>query len=219
MKTIAALIAAAQLLAASARAQDWKSIFDGKSFAGWTSGSGGPVGAGWQVAEGAIHRAGKGGDILTASSYQDFELEFEWKIAAGANSGLKYRVADYSPAGKNIGLEFQVIDDAGHADGKNARTSAASIYDLIPPAASKKLSAVGEWNRSKIVARGAQLEHWLNGEKVVSATIGSPEWSDALAKSKFRAAADMGTKKGRILLQDHGGEVWFRNLRIRELLP
>jgi hypothetical protein len=195
----------------------WQPLFDGKSFAGWRKPSGEPVGAGWRIEDGAIHRAAKAGDIVTTREFLDFELEFEWKTAPGANGGLKYRVADYSPAGKNIGLEFQILDDAVHADGRNRRTSAASIYQLAAPSVTKRLNPPGEWNRSKIVADGMRLEHWLNGEKAVTVTIGSEEWKQAHAASKFRASPDFGTKKGRILIQDHGDVVWFRNLRLREI--
>ena len=164
-----------------------------------------------------IHRSGAGGDIVTEKSFLNFELEFEWKVAAKGNSGLKYRVADYPPAGAGIGLEYQLLDDAGHSNGKVPKTSSASLYDLLAPAAEKKLKPAGEWNASRIVARGTTLEHWLNGEKVLTVELGSEAWKQALAGSKFRKAPDFGTKRGRILLQDHGDEAWFRQLRVREL--
>jgi hypothetical protein len=196
---------------------DWKPLFDGRTFEGWTTKNGKPITAGWHIQDGILHRAGAGGDIVTVAEWLDFELEFEWKVAAKSNSGLKYRVGDYSPAGRDIGPEYQVLDDTGHANGTNPKTSAGSVYDLVPPAATKKVRPVGEWNQSRIVARGARLEHWLNGEKIIDLSLDSPEWRAALAASKFRAAADFATKKGRILLQDHGDEAWFRALRIREL--
>ncbi len=199
-----------------ASAEEAKTLFDGATFTGWTLASGAPVGAGWEVKDGAIHRKEKGGDIVTAGEYLNFELEFEWKVAPGANSGLKYRVSEYAGA-KNIGLEHQVLDDAGHANGKVPKTTAGSIYELVAPGANKKLKPVGEWNSSKIIANGNSIEHWLNGEKIVSVTIGSDEWKAALATSKFKKAADFGTKKGKILLQDHGDEAWFRNIKIKEL--
>lgn len=198
-------------------AAPWKPLCDGRTFDGWTTKSGEPVTTGWQVNDGVIHRNGPGGDIVTVAEYDNFELEFEWKVAPNANSGLKYRVADYSPAGRGIGPEYQVLDDSGHPNGSTPKTSAGSLYDLLPPAAAKKVKPVGEWNQSRIVARGSHLEHWLNGEKIVDLDLGSPEWRTALAASKFKAAADFATKKGRILLQDHGDEAWFRGLRIREL--
>lgn len=196
---------------------DWKPLFDGQSFEGWTTKNGRPVTAGWDIRDGVIHRTAAGGDIVTVAEWLDFELEFEWKVAAKANSGLKYRVGDYAPAGRHIGPEYQVLDDSGHPNGTNPKTSAGSLYDLVPPAAAKKLQPVGEWNRSRIVARGAHLQHWLNGEKIVEVNLDGPEWRAALAASKFKAAADFATRKGRLLLQDHGDEAWFRALRIREL--
>lgn len=196
---------------------DWRSLFDGKTLQGWTSRDGGAPGAGWKVTEGTIHRAGAGGDLLSTETYLNFELEFEWKVSPKANSGLKYRVTDYEPAGKGIGLEFQLLDDEGHSNGTTAKTSAGSIYDVLAPSPSKKLKPVGEWNHAKIVARGSHIEHWLNGEKILEADLSSDEWKTALSQSKFKAAPEFGTKKGRILLQDHGDEAWLRNLRLRPL--
>lgn len=198
-------------------AADWTPLFDGKSFAGWTTKSGQPVGAGWEIKDGVIHRSGAGGDIVTTGEWLNFELEFEWKVAPKSNSGLKYRVGNYSPAGNGIGPEYQVLDDKGHANGSVPKTSAGSLYDLLAPGAAKKLNPVGEWNMSRIVARGSRIQHWLNGEKIIDVDLGSPEWRDALSHSKFKAAADFAAKKGRILLQDHGDEAWFRGLRLREL--
>jgi len=198
-------------------AAGWKPLFDGRSFEGWTTKTGKPVSAGWEVRDDSLHRHGAGGDIVTTAEWADFELEFEWKVAAGANSGVKYRVGEYAPAGRDIGPEYQVLDDAGHANGKNPKTSAGSLYDLIPASAAKKPRPVGEWNQSRIVARGPHLEHWLNGEKIMETDLDGPAWKTALGASKFKAAPDFGTRKGRILLQDHGDEVWFRALRIREV--
>lgn len=195
----------------------WQPLFDGRTFEGWTTKDGQPVTAGWEIRDGVIHRAGAGGDIVSRTEWLDFELEFEWKVAAKANSGLKYRVGDYTPAGRGIGPEYQVLDDAGHPNGTNPKTSAGSLYDLVPPAAAKKLRPVGEWNQSRVVARGPRLEHWLNGEKIIDVDLTSDAWRTALGASKFKAAADFATRKGRLLLQDHGDEAWFRALRIREL--
>lgn len=214
------LLPLAALLAAETPApagDGWQPLFDGETLKGWTSKNGSPTGPGWVVENGAIHRQSASGDIVSVGEYLNFELEFEWKASPKANSGLKYRVADYEPAGKGIGLEYQVLDDAGHNNGANPKTAAGSLYDLIPAATAKKLKPVGEWNSSRVVAKGALIEHWLNGDKVLSVDLSSEEWKKALGASKFRAAADFGTKKGRILLQDHGDEAWFRALRVREL--
>lgn len=197
-------------------AGEWVELFDGRTLEGWQTAAGLPVTQGWEVSDGTIHRSGRGGDIVTSRGFRDFELEFEWKVAPGANSGLKYRFASYGEGGP-VGVEYQVLDDSRHADGRNSRTSAASIYHVVAPAADKPLKPPGEWNSARIVARGSRLEHWLNGQKVASADLQSEEWRAALQQSKFRGKPDFGTRAGRILLQDHGDEVWFRNLRLREL--
>jgi hypothetical protein len=203
--------------AAEPAANAWQPLCAGSSFAGWTTKTGQPVSTGWSLQDGVIHRHSAGGDIVTTTEWADFELEFEWKTAAGANSGVKYRVGDYLPAGRSIGPEYQVLDDAGHPNGQDPKTSAGSLYDLVPATTSKKVRPVGEWNQSRIIARGQLLEHWLNGEKIMEVDLASAAWKSALAASKFKTAPDFATRKGRLLLQDHGDEVWFRALRIREL--
>ena len=217
MRICSAILVAAAMLAVPSRAADgeWRELFDGRTLEGWTAGDGGPPGAGWKVEEGVLHRVGPAGDLISAGTFGDFELEFEWKVAAKSNSGVKYRVRK-SPAGW-LGPEYQVLDDAGHAKGKVARTSAAAIYDVLAPAADKVLKPVGQWNRSRIVASGKRIEHWLNGERVLAVTVGSAEWEQARQAGKFRKVGDFaGPGPGRILLQDHGDEVWFRAIRIRE---
>lgn len=189
-------------------------LFDGKSLAGWTMASGKPITGGWEAAtDGTIHRFARAGDIVTERVFRDFELEFEFKAAPGTNSGVKYRYGDYG--GKRIGLEYQVEHNP-KAKGPTRHTT-ASLYDLFAPTAATKPLPETEWNRARIVVSGDRIEHWLNGEKRVSVVIGSPEWKSALDKSKFREQADFGAKPGRILLQEHGGEVWFRSLRLKEL--
>ena len=136
------------------------------------------------IADGMIHRAGKGGDIVTSTEYLNFELEFDWKVAPGANSGLKYRFGDYG--GQKIGLEFQVLDDEKHENGKDPKTSAGSIYELVAPARPRNSSPSANGTRRKSSSRDSHIEHWVNGEKVLTATLGSDEWKAALAKSKFR---------------------------------
>lgn len=208
----------ASFIAGSAFAKDvdWKPLFDGKSLDGWTSSNGGKPGDGWKVEEGAIHRAGKGGDIISAKEYKDFEFEFEWKISAKGNSGVKYRVQKAGSAW--IGPEYQVLDDKGHPNGKVADTTAASLYEVAPADKDKDLKPVGEWNVSKVVAKGTVLEHWLNGKLTVKIDTKSKEWEKLKKDSKFAPVADFaGPAAGHLLLQDHGDEAWFRNLRIREL--
>lgn len=186
--------------------QDWENLSTADA---WKS-----TPAGWEFKDGEIHRAAKAGDIFTKKNYLDFELEFEWKIAPGGNSGLKYRM-------KGVGPEYQVIDDAKHADAKNAIRSTASLYDVKAPAADKPMKPPGEWNKSKVVAKGKHLEHWLNDKKVMEIDIDGPEWPDAFAKSKFSktkgAETWFGREAGPVMLQDHGDEVWYKAIRIKEL--
>jgi hypothetical protein len=201
---------------AAAVVEETVPLFDGKTLTGWTLANGKPIETGWEVAEGTIHRKEKIGDIVTEKAYENFVLEFEFKAAPGTNSGLKYRWGRYGK--QNIGLEYQVIADKNPLDKPTKHTTAA-LYDLIVPGVPKNPRPATEWNTGKVVANGNTIEHYLNGEKVVAVTLGSPEWSEILAKSKFKANADFGTKKGKILLQEHGGEVWFRNIKITELPP
>lgn len=208
------------VLTLSATAQDAKPLFNGKDLTGWTTGDGKPVsGPGWVVEEGGIlHRAAKGGDIFTAEEYTDYELTWEWKISPGGNSGLKYRVLKYPDKGF-LGCEYQMLDDSKHPDSKvGPQRQTASLYDILPPAADKPLKPVGEWNASKVVVKGNTLEHWLNGTKVLTVDLTSETFKAARAKSKFKAVSGFAENaKGRIMLQDHNDEAWFRNLTIKPL--
>ncbi len=197
----------------------WRRIFDGATLDGWHAfGRPGTLPDGWTVEEGALHhRAGmRGGDLVSDASFGDFELEFEWRVAPGANSGVKYRFRDDAALGAVLGPEYQILDDAGHADGGRPETSAAALYALVP--ASKKVPApAGSWNRARIVSRGEHVEHWLNGARVLAAEIGSADWEARRAASKFAAHPDFGrARPSPIALQDHGDAVWFRELKIRD---
>ena len=172
---------------------------------------------GWQAVDGALARVKGGGDILTVGEYGDFELMIDWRIAAKGNSGIMYRVAESESAPYMTGPEYQVLDDAGHADGKNPVTSAGSIYDVYAPT-KKVVKPANEWNHTKIVAKGNHLEHWLNGEKVCEAEIGSEDWNAKVAKSKWAKVTSYGKEtKGKIDLQDHGNKVEFKNIKIKVL--
>jgi hypothetical protein len=206
----------AGLLATAATGEEgrWLSLFDGKSLEGWSSASGGAPAAGWKVEDGCIHRSAGGGDLLSVGKFTDFELEFEWKISAGGNSGVKYRLRKTALAW--VGPEYQVLDDARHSNGKVADTTAASLYEVVPAARDKLLRPAGEWNSSRIVARGKVLEHWLNGKLAMRADTATAEWRALKQDSKFaRVEGFAEPAAGPILLQDHGDEVWFRAIRIR----
>lgn len=186
---------------------------------GWTLRDGKPVQTGWEVQkDGILHRSGKGGDIYTERTFTNFVFEFEWKVAPGSNSGIKYRVAEYGKS--TLGPEYQVLDDDRHPDARvrEGRRKAAGLYDLFPASLAKNLSPVGKWNTGRIVANGSKVEHWLNGVRVLAYDTASAEYEEARAGSKFGKISNFGKiHTGRIMLQDHGDPVWYRNLRIREL--
>lgn len=208
------------LLTASASAQEAAPLFNGKDLTGWTTAAGKPVtGNGWVVEEGGVlHRAAKGGDIFTAQAYRDYELSWDWKIAPGGNSGVKYRMTDYPGKGQ-LGFEYQLLDDAKHPDGKiGPHRQTAALYDILPPAADKPVKPVGEWNTSKVVVKGPTVEHWLNGTKVLSVDQTGETFKTALAKSKFKAISGFAeNSEGRIMIQDHNDEAWFRNITLKPL--
>lgn len=202
-------------ITASLIAGEANSLFDGKTLKGWSSKDGSAPSESWIVEEGCIIRNDKAGDLYTKQSFKDFEFTFEWKIVAGCNSGVKYRVADYS--GALLGPEYQVIDDVGKKYKPDDLGATASLYAIKGASACKSIKAVGEFNSSRIVAKGNHLEHWLNGEKVMEMEIGSKEWQKGHSASKFKKRPDFASKEGRIMLQDHGGKVWYKNLKIRKL--
>ena len=199
--------------------QGWILLFDGKTTAGWKNYKGGPFPEkGWVIENGVFTTdpAGKGGDIITAEQFSDFELSLDFRITKGANSGIKYFVLP----GTNLGMEYQILDDNVHPDaklGKNGNRLQGGLYDVIPPKG-KKDKPVGEWNNARIISKGNHVEHWLNGKKVVEFERGSKEFLAYKAESKFKDNANWGTpKQTPILLQDHGDVVSFRNIKIRKL--
>jgi|ERR1043166_791179 hypothetical protein len=210
-------------LSAAEKAAGWKLLFDGKTLTGWRPfKKSEPPKKGWEVeADGSLHclAKGNGGDIITDAVYNNFDLQWEWKVPAKGNSGLKYLVSE--ERSQALGHEYQLIDDAGHADAlRGAKWQTASFYDVLPPAESKKLKPVGEWNQSRVLIRGNHVEHWLNGAKVLEYELGSEEVLAGVASSKFKNVTNpkFGTKfPGHILLQYHGDEVWFRNIKIKQL--
>ncbi len=156
-------------------------------------------------------------DLTTIEEFGDFELEFEWRIALGGNSGVLYRVSESADEPWQSGLEMQLVDDLGHADGRVAETSAGAVYGLIAPE-NKKLRPAGTYNTARIVAHGGSIQHWLNGQKIVEYDVNSDAFTSLIEGSKFKDYANYGREnKGHIVLQHHGSTVWFRNVRIRSL--
>jgi hypothetical protein len=198
---------------------EWMALFDGKSLSGWSQADGSPPGAGWSVQEGMIHLKGEGGNLVSAASYSEFELEWEWKVATGANNGVKYWVTEIGPKKEMLGLEYQMIDDLVHPDAskEDGKRSTASLYDIKAAATDKASKPAGEWNQSRIVVKAGKIEHWLNGKLAVSADTTIPEWQEQLAKSKFKGKAGFAPGDGKLMLTDHHDETWYRNIRIRKL--
>jgi len=200
----------------------WRLLFDGKTTGGWRGFKKTDFPADkWAVRDGCLAKTATGtgdshggGDIVTLDTFSDFDLRFEWRIAPGANSGVKYFVTE--ERADPIAHEYQVLDDGRHPDARvGPRRQTAAFYDVLPSAADKPLRPVGEWNQSRILVKGNHVEHWLNERKVLEYELGSPELKAAIARSKFKDVAGFGTRiKGHILLQDHGDEVCYRSLKI-----
>lgn len=216
-------------------AEGWELLFDGKTFDGWRGIGIETVPEGhWKIEDGCIRKIAsgdvptlpdgqpaKGGDLITDQTFDNFELKFEWKISKAGNSGVKYNVIEeYSV--KNgftgaLGFEYQVLDDKEHKDNLNPTHRAGSLYDMIE-AKGKTLKPVGEFNTAKIVFNKNHGEHWLNGVKVVAYDTESPEFQALFEKSKYSKHDDFTKHKiARIVLQDHGNDCWYRNIKIKKL--
>lgn len=202
----------------------WTLLFDGKSLEGWR-GYKKPDASGtrWKIEDGTLTLPSADGkdtrghrDIISSGTYDRFELTFDFKVASGANSGVKYYVLEDLDSA--IGHEFQIIDDERHADAKiGLERQTAAFYDVLEPK-DRKLKPAGEWNTGRIMAMGPTVEHYLNGTRVLSYELDSPALRKAILDSKFKDVARFGKlHKGHILIQDHGDQVWYRNVKIRRL--
>lgn len=196
----------------------WVALFDGKTTKGFHNFRSTTISPGWQVQDGALCRVAAGaGNIVTDGEYSNYELMFEWKVGPSSNSGVIFHVTEATDDGLISGPEYQILANAGHPDGRNPKTSAASNYALHAPIRDVT-KQVGEWNQGKLVVNGDHVEHWLNGVKVVEYDLGNPEWKALVAASKFGQMPGYGTRrKGHIAFQDHGDPVCYRNIKIREL--
>ena len=225
------------------KSEGWKLLWDGKTTDGWRSPKSDKFpDESWTMNDGVLTadhnltngnaEAQFGGDIITRERYSNFELTADFKTTTGCNSGIKIFVQpDLAPInrysgqpaakGSAIGLEYQILDDANHPDaklGRNGDRKLGSLYDLIPAPENKKVNPVGEWNHARILSQGKHVEFWLNGEKLVTFERGSDAFRAAVALGKFKDVPDFGEwSDGHILLQEHGSEVSFRNVKIREL--
>ena len=203
----------------------FKPIFDGKTTTGWHSYGKTTAGSGWKVEDGVLHfdpeaaKNGQGGDLVTDLEYENFHLKLDWKVASKANSGIIFYIKDDITKYKNTydtGLEMQVLDNDGHADGKIIKHRAGDLYDLIS-SSSEPVKPVGEWNTAEIVCKNGKLTFVLNGVIVVETVLWDDNFKALIAGSKFADWPNFGTfKKGKIALQDHGDNVWYRNIMIKE---
>lgn len=203
--------------ASGASADGWRSLFDGSSLAGWRVYRSQQQPTGWSAGDGVLSKSAPTDDIITVGQFGDFELEFEWRIAPRGNAGLVYRATEEYDRVWKSAVEYQLLDDAG-APGVDPRTAAGAAYALYAAPAGKSRPA-GEWNAARIVARGARVEHWLNGEKLLEYDLSSPDWEARVKESKFREWPTFGrARRGHIAIQgDHAGELSLRHIRIREL--
>jgi hypothetical protein len=211
---------------ASSTDTQWVDLFNGENLDGWRSYGGGAPNEAWVVEDGVLFldvgadtEEMTGGDLITEDQYENFELELEWKISEGGNSGIFYGVREIE--GQDVayetGIEMQILDNDRHVDGKVPETSAGACYALYPPTRDAH-RPVGEYNKVRLVVDDGHAEHWLNGQKIVEYEIGSDDWNRRIAESKFADWEHFAKyRKGHIGLQDHKDPVWFRNIRIRNL--
>ncbi len=207
------------------KAAGWKLLFDGETTDGWRGYKSDTVPRSWKVENGSLlsrrTENESSGDIVTITQFDNFELLVDWKMTTGGNSGVIYRATEEHDHIWQSGPEYQILDNAVHLDGLNPAASAGACYAVFAPA-KDATRPVGEWNQARIVARGKHIEHWLNGEKLLEYEINSRRWKAYVKTSKwFETAYRRGNwglaEKGHIGLQDYGGAIEFRNIKIRSL--
>jgi hypothetical protein len=213
------------VLSAAEQQQGWRLLFDGKTTSGWRGFQKTAFPAhGWTVADGCLKCLGqKGGDLVTTGKFTDFELTWEWRLSPGGNSGVKYFIDENRADVKGkvytsaIGHEYQMIDDNNYPEPLTAEQKTGGFYAVLAPTNAQP-KPVGEFNQSRLVVSGKQVEHWLNGALVAAYQTDSAEVAAGIARSKFKHVPGFADKIATpILLQDHNTMVWFRDLKLRPL--
>jgi len=203
----------------------WRLLFDGKTTTGWRGYKMEKMPPGWQAIDGALVRvsggaggkgAGGGDDIVTTEEFESFDLQLEWKVLKNGNSGVLYHVSEEPVTAWHFAPEVQILDNTSHPT-RSKLELAGACYDLYPPS-KDATKPPGEWNHMRIVVKGANVEHWMNGEKIVEYELWSDDWKQRVAGSKHKVRPQFGTfKKGPICLQDHTDRIEFRNIKLRPL--
>jgi 3-keto-disaccharide hydrolase len=203
-------------MTASDRADGWRPLLDGRTTAGWRGFRQRHMPEGWQIVDGALTRVSSAADIVTVDQFGDFELTAEWRLPSNGNSGIFYRVTEDDEVMWHTAPEFQLIDNAYQEPLKPVQLAGAN-YDLHPPS-HDATRPIESWNEARLLVRGAHVEHWLNGVKVVEYELWNDDWERRVRGSKFRDFPHYGrARRGHIGLQEHDSAVAFRNIRIREL--
>lgn len=206
--------------------EEWISLFDGNSLTGWTAYGKDQPGEAWEAADGILYfNSGKkdegasAGDLVTKETFGNFHLQIEWKISENGNSGIMFHVQDNGEYDRpyHTGPEYQVLDNDGHKDGQIITHRAGDLYDMIE-SSEEAAKPVGEWNKTEIIINDNTLQFFLNGVKTVETTLWDDQWKSMVAESKFSKWEGFAKyKEGKIVLQDHGDDVWFRNIKIKRL--
>lgn len=208
----------------------WELLFNGVTTAGWHTYGKDSTGKAWKVEDSALHldasiksdwQTKDGGDIVTDNEYENFDLKLEWKISEGGNSGIMFYVREDTSKYEypwNTGPEIQVCDNEKNEDGKVDKARAGDMYDLVASSSRQFVKSAMQWNSVEIIANKGKLDCYMNGQHVLSTTLWDNTWKKLIAATKFNTMTGFGTfKKGKIALQDHGADVWYRNIKIKKL--
>lgn len=200
--------------------EGWVLLFDGTTMNGWRSYKNKEA-EGWDVKNGELYCKAEGvtkrADLITVNKYENYELQIDWKVSPQKNSGIIYMVTEENGASFESGPEYQVIDDTGYSAKLQDKQLSGANYDMHAPSA-KVAKPAGEFNHTRIVINKGHVEHWLNGTKVVDYQLWTPEWEQLKATSKWKDVKTYGmSKSGHIALQDHGGGIAFKNIKLKPL--